>query len=92
MANEDETRAAVRTLIGEMAPNGAREVSSSELLVEDLGYDSLAVIELSLQLESNLGLTAIGQDDAPDIKTVEDVETLVVHALAGAAAQAAGAA
>ena len=43
------SRAQVRRIVGEMSPLGAREANSGDRLVEDLGYDSLAVIELSLR-------------------------------------------
>ncbi|WP_371496511.1 phosphopantetheine-binding protein [Kitasatospora sp. NBC_00374] len=75
----------VRRLVGEMSPLGAREAQSTDRLVEDLGYDSLAVIELSLQLESTFSLTAMGQGEAADITTVGDVEGLVEKALANTA-------
>lgn len=74
-------RVQVRELIGRMSPNGPRPAAPEDRLVEDLGYDSLAVIELSLQLESSFGLTDIGSNGVPDIKTVADVENLVVQIL-----------
>jgi len=70
-------RRQVRQVIGEMSPLGRRIAQSSNRLVEDLGYDSLAVIELSLRIESQFGLTSLGQDEAGDITTVSDVEDLV---------------
>jgi acyl carrier protein len=70
-------RSQVRQVIGTMSPLGKRTAQPSDRLVEDLGYDSLAVIELSLQIESRFGVTSLGQDDAGDIATVRDVEDLV---------------
>ncbi|MFE0625724.1 acyl carrier protein [Streptomyces sp. NPDC058864] len=81
MSNES-TRVRVREIVGEMSPSGKRDVAPSDLLVEDLGYDSLAVIELSLQIESAFGLSSMSQGTVPDITTVQDVEELVVQALA----------
>ncbi|MFE2541198.1 acyl carrier protein [Actinacidiphila glaucinigra] len=81
MPNEN-TRARVREIVGEMSPSGKRDVAPADLLVEDLGYDSLAVIELSLQIESAFGLSSMSQGTVPDITTVQDVEDLVVRALA----------
>lgn len=72
----------VRRLVGEMSPLGARSAKSTDRLVEDLGYDSLAVIELSLQLETHFGLRPVAQGTAVDITTVAGVEQLVEEALA----------
>jgi len=77
----------VRRLIGEMSPLGSRTATSTDRLVEDLGYDSLAVIELSLQLESQFSLKPMSQDDATAITTVGDIEELVVSSSAEAAAE-----
>jgi acyl carrier protein len=84
--DRDTLRSGVREVIGEMCPLGKRTAQSSDRLAEDLGYDSLAVIELSLQIESRFGLTAMAQDDATDIVTVGDVEDLVERMAAAAAA------
>jgi acyl carrier protein len=71
-------RANVRQIVGRMSPFGARDVSSEDRLVEDLGYDSLAVIELSLRIEKDFTLTLISDSEATaDIKTVGDVEDFV---------------
>jgi acyl carrier protein len=73
-------RTQVRQLIGEMSPLGSRTAESTDRLIEDLGYDSLAVIELSLQLESQFSLAPMAQADAADITTVGDIEDFVVSA------------
>jgi acyl carrier protein len=75
--DREALRSGVREVIGDMSPLGKRTALSTDRLADDLGYDSLAVIELSLQIESRFGLTAVGQDDATDIETVGDVEDLV---------------
>ncbi len=80
-------RAQVRAVVGEMSPLGSRSAESTDRLVEDLGYDSLAIIELSLQLESQFALKSIGQGAAADITTVGDVEQLV-ETVADATAEA----
>ncbi len=77
----------VRRLIGEMSPLGSRTAQPTDRLVEDLGYDSLAVIELSLQLESQFSLKPMSQDDATAITTVGDIEDLVVSSSTEAAAE-----
>ena len=73
----EDLRRGVREVIGQMCPLGARPADSADRLTDDLGYDSLAMIELSLQIESRFGLTAMDADDGTDIVTVGDVEDLV---------------
>ncbi|MFF4583956.1 acyl carrier protein [Streptomyces sp. NPDC000345] len=70
-------RAQVRQIVGEMSPLGAREARSEDRLVEELGYDSLAVIELSLRIEQEFALVDLGTGATPDITTVKDIEDFV---------------
>ena len=74
---EDERAERVRELVGAMSPLGGREVSSSDRVVDDLGYDSVALLELALALEVEFDLQAIGEDQAVDLLTVGDIEHLV---------------
>jgi acyl carrier protein len=73
----EDLRAAVRDVIGAVCPLGQRTVGSSDSLVTDLGYDSLALMELSLQLESKFSFQAVGDGETFDVVTVRDVEDLV---------------
>lgn len=70
-------RSKVREIVGEMSPLGAREAGSEDRLVEELGYDSLAVIELSLRIEQDFDLNALAAGGTPDITTVKDIEDFV---------------
>ncbi|MFF7360791.1 phosphopantetheine-binding protein [Streptomyces sp. NPDC008125] len=80
MDNSNSTlRAQVRKIVGEMSPLGAREARSEDRLVEELGYDSLAVIELSLRIEQEFPLADLGTNTTPDISTVKDIEDFVDH-------------
>lgn len=51
-------------------------VTETALIKDDLGADSLAVVELVMALEDEFGLT-IGEEQMAEIKTVGDVVTLV---------------
>src|SRR5690606_28512113 len=73
------SRAQVRRIVGEMSPLGAREANSGDRHVEDLGYDSLAVIELSLRIEQEFTLVDLGTGPTADITTVKDIEDFVVQ-------------
>jgi acyl carrier protein len=70
-------RSKVRTIVGEVSPLGAREAASGDRLVEELGYDSLAVIELSLRIEQEFALDPAAAGGTPDITTVKDIEDFV---------------
>ena len=74
---EDQRAERVRELVGAMSPLGSREVSSSDRVVDDLGYDSVALLELALALEVEFDLQAVGEDQAVDLLTVGDIEHLV---------------
>jgi acyl carrier protein len=79
-----ELRTKVRQVVGEMSPLGPREAQSTDRLAEELGYDSLAVIELSLRIEQEFAVGATSTAGTPDISTVADIEDLVERAAAAA--------
>ncbi|HEV2370663.1 MAG TPA: phosphopantetheine-binding protein [Streptosporangiaceae bacterium] len=71
--------ARVRRVIGDMCPLGARDVAADDRIMDDLGYDSMGVIELALVLESEFELAAIDEEQAIDLVTVGDVADLVAQ-------------
>ena len=81
MSEREERSARVRELVGAMSPLGERVARSSDRVVDDLGYDSVAILELALALEVEFDLQAIEEDQAVDLVTVGDVEEMV-HRLA----------
>ena len=78
MTTEQDSRARVSEIIGQMSPLGPRQATAGDRISDDLGYDSLAVVELALILESEFDLQQISEEDAIDIVTVGDVQDLVV--------------
>lgn len=70
--------AALRDLIAQMAPGELSEVSAEHRLVEDLGYDSLTLIELAVAIEERFALAPISEEEAMRIKTVGDLEHYIV--------------
>jgi acyl carrier protein len=77
--SNEEILTNVRRIIGEMCPLGAREAGPDERIMEDLGYDSMAVVELALVLEAEFELEPIEEEQAIDLVTVRDVAELVEH-------------
>jgi acyl carrier protein len=83
-AAQTEIGTRVREVVGSLVPGGAREVQSSDRLT-DLGFDSLATLELALALETEFDLQEVPEGQAVEMATVADIETLVL-AMAGAPA------
>jgi acyl carrier protein len=70
----------VRAAILALAPQEPDDVHPSDTLTDDLHFDSLALVELAVNLESEFDLRAF-QDNIDDSKidTVGDVEILIVQ-------------
>ena len=63
----------VRGVIAETLTCDVEKVTDEALLVDDLGTDSLALVELAMAIEEATGVTV--EDDAlPTLKTVGDVK------------------
>jgi acyl carrier protein len=80
--SEQDVRALIRNLILELAPNpdGARP-DQAALLIDDLEYHSLALIELAFTLEDEFDLEPIDETTATQIVTARDVEEFVLGKL-----------
>ncbi len=62
----------VKDIIVENLGCDGAEVTLEAKLVDDLGADSLSVVEMSMAMEDEFGIT-IGDDELPTIKTVGDL-------------------
>lgn len=71
-------------MVGALAPDARPEVTPETRLVEDLGYHSLALLELAVLLEDTFGLPPLDVASGGEIGKVGDITRLVRHALAGA--------
>ncbi|WP_040392349.1 acyl carrier protein [Catelliglobosispora koreensis] len=79
---EAEIREHVQELIKSLAPEKTVPVVAEARLVEELGYHSLALIELSFLLEDEFNLPPIDEESARAITTVSLVEQHVIDTLA----------
>lgn len=74
-------RVLVRQLIAETAPLAVACVEGDTLLRDELGFDSLGLLELAGIIEQALGLSVGDDDDAADVERVADIELLVLARL-----------
>jgi acyl carrier protein len=68
--------ARVRTIIRTLSPYDEPEVAADDRLVEDLGLNSITLVQLSVTLEHEFGLT-IDPEQAATVTTVGELESLV---------------
>jgi len=74
MAQDIETK--VREKISEQLGVAADEVTPEASFIEDLGADSLDIVELVMALEEEFNIE-ISDEDAEKIRTVKDVVTYI---------------
>jgi acyl carrier protein len=75
---EEEVRATIRSLIMELAPYPDETAGGDARLVDDLGFHSLALLELAFTLEDEFDLPPIDEETARRITTIASVEDHVV--------------
>lgn len=82
LTDEKSVRKMIRDLILELAPEqSVAEFKGEDLLVEGLGYHSLALMELAFTLEDEFGLDVIDEKQIAEIVTAGDVENHVIEEL-----------
>ncbi|MBE0607069.1 MAG: acyl carrier protein [Deltaproteobacteria bacterium] len=62
----------VREIVAEQLERDVNEVTNTSSLIDDLGADSLDVVELVMKMEEEFGIE-IPDEEAEKIKTVNDV-------------------
>ena len=73
-------QAQVVRLVVAMAPRPLAQTSRETRLVEDLGYDSLRLVELGIALEQHFGVE-LDDGESLGAETLADVERLAVALL-----------
>ncbi|KAA2265789.1 acyl carrier protein [Solihabitans fulvus] len=80
---EAGVRELVRSIVIELSPGRDESAGPDAGLIETLGYNSLALIELAFTLEDEFDLAPIEEATARQITTISRVEDHVVNELAG---------
>lgn len=78
---EEQVRARIRDLVASLSPAEAPEVTPDSRLVNDLEYQSLALLELAFALEEEYDLPPIDEAIASQIEMVRDIEEYVLSHL-----------
>lgn len=63
----------LKALIAEQLGVDAETITLEAAFVEDLGVDSLDLVELSMALEDEFGIEEMSEEDMANIKTVGDL-------------------
>ncbi|GIJ79636.1 acyl carrier protein [Micromonospora phaseoli] len=79
---DEQIRAQVQAIVLDLAPNpdGLRDAETA--LVQDLGFHSLALMELAFALEDEFDLEPIDEKTARSITTLGAVQTHVLRRIA----------
>lgn len=76
MAGPEEIAERVKSIIAEQLGVNMEEVTPEASFIEDLGADSLDIVELIMALEEEYDME-IPDEDAEKIQTVDDVVTYI---------------
>lgn len=69
----------IRAIIAEQFGLSADEITMDTNILEDLGADSLDIVELSMAMEGEFGLDEMKEEDLKAIHTVGDLVDFVSH-------------
>ena len=76
---DDEIFAKVKKLVAEELNVDESEVTPEATFQDDLGADSLALVELIMAFEEKFEIENIPDEDAEQIKTVQDAVDYIVR-------------
>lgn len=82
MSEPTDTVATIHRLVRAFAPTPVDGPLDECVLVDDLGYHSLALLELAFALEDEFTLPPMDHQQAQTIRTVAQVESYVLTTMA----------
>jgi len=78
MAQDKEILAKVKEMVASQLGKTEEEISPESSFIEDLGADSLDLVELIMSMEDEFGLE-ISDEDAESIITVQDAVNFILE-------------
>jgi len=82
--SRDQVHSLVHSIVLELMPVAGIEILEESKLVDDLGFHSLALLELAFALEDEFDLQPIDERTARNIITVKDIESHILQELSSA--------
>jgi acyl carrier protein len=82
--SKEQVHSLVRSIVLELMPVPGAEVSDESRLVDDLGFHSLALLELAFALEDEFDLAPIDEATARRIISVRDIQAHILQELSAA--------
>lgn len=77
MASTDEIRQGLASILAEVADVAADDVTDDASFVDDLDVDSLSMVEVAMEAETQFGVK-IPDEKLADLKTVKDAVDYIV--------------
>ena len=79
MASTEEIRAGIAEVVNDINGNAVEDVTLDKSFVDDLGVDSLSMLEIINDLQDKFDME-IPDEDAKNLKTVGDAVAYIVRA------------
>ena len=73
----EEIKAKIKQIIAKVSGMNGAEIADSASYVEDLGLDSLSILEIAVNVEYDFKIKAATDDELSEIRTVEDTARFV---------------
>lgn len=79
MASTEEIRAGLAEIVNDLAGTAVEDVQLDKSFVDDLGVDSLSMVEIIYECEERFGVE-IPDEDSKNLKTVGDAVAYIENA------------
>jgi acyl carrier protein len=73
----EEIRAGIKRIIAKVSGINCAEIADSASYVDDLGLDSLSILEIAVNVEHDFKIKEAQDDELSEIRTIEDTVRFV---------------
>ena len=80
--DEQDIRKKIKTAIAKITDIDAEDIADTASFQDDLGLDSLVLLEISVEIEMQFGLE-VNEEDLKQLQTVQDAVEFVQQARVG---------